>query len=897
VGAQSPPTREAVDFFETKVRPRLSESCYRCHGPEKQNSGLRLDSREGVLAGGSGEGPAVVPGKVDESPLIAAIRHEHDTLKMPPKEKLPEEAIQDLTRWVEMGAPWPTSAEGKATEPWRNHWAFQPVRAVPSPPVAHAEPVANPIDAFILARLEPLGVGLAPAADRPTLIRRVTIDLTGLPPTREEVDAFTNDPSPDAFAKVVDRLLASPRYGERWGRHWLDLARYADTKGYVFQEERRYPYSYTYRDYVVKAFNEDKPYDRFLVEQVAADLLPEGEEPGRLAALGFLTVGRRFLNNNDDIIDDRIDVVTRGLMGLTVQCARCHDHKFDPVPSEDYYSLYGVFASSVEPPDLPLIGESEAGAAADDYLKQRQARQKEADKYAEDRMAEIAADLKARLADYLAAATAIGYQADRTKLDDAARAAKVRPESLRWLIERWDEKFGPLCDRHPSVLGPWKALQGKGTDALAEQAQGLRDSAGPAVAEAVLCGPIESPTDLARRYGELLSRAETRWLDAGPPSPGMTAQHEEVLAALRDPESPWAVAADAPMRRLFNRAEREKHQGLQRKVAELDVTHPGAPPRAMVLNDKPTPYDPHVFLRGNPGRQGKAVPRQFLKLLAGEDRKPFPKGSGRLELARAIASPENPLTSRVIVNRVWLEHFGSALVNTPSDFGTRSDPPSNPELLDYLTRYLVESGWSLKALHRLVLLSNTYQQSSDHRPELDRRDPDNRLLGRANRRRLDYEASRDAILFVAGRLDERLGGRSTPLYQAPFSTRRTLYGFIDRQQLDPVARTFDFAVPDATSPKRFSTTVPQQALFVMNAPFVAEQARAIVDRPEVARADDADARIETLHRLVLGRGATPKEIDRARCFLDDGTAPDDRLSPWAAYAQVLLLTNEFMFVD
>ncbi len=858
------PSREAADFFETKVRPLLAQNCLGCHGPDKQSSGLRLDTREGTLAGGSGNGPAVVPGKADESPLVLAVRQDHDDLKMPPppKAKMPAEAIKDLTDWVNMGAPWPTSAHDKGNESWRSHWAFQPIKKGEVPRVDHADQVANPIDAFILARLEPLGIGLAPKADRRTLIRRVSYDLTGLPPTRDEIDSFEKDRAEDAFAKVVDRLLASSRYGERWGRHWLDVARYADTKGYVFQEERRYPYSYTYRDYVVRSFNEDKRYDLFLLEQIAADLLPDEGESGRLAALGFLTVGRRFLNNNDDIIDDRIDVVTRGLMGLTVQCARCHDHKFDPLPSEDYYSLYGVFAGTTEPAELPIIGESAPGPEADDYVKQRKAREREAEKYAEERLVEIAADLKAKLADYLVAAASIEFQTDRTKADDAARVTKVRPESLRYLIERWKETFAAQCQRHPIIAPIEEALKSK---------------------------------DEARI--KALANAESRWLDNGPPSSGEIEEHESLLAAKNDPAAPWAVPADTPIRRLFNRAEREKHQGLQRKVAELDVTHAGAPPRAMVLNDKATPYDPRVFLRGNPGRQGKAVPRQFLKLIAGDDRRPFANGSGRLDMARAVAASDNPLTPRVLVNRVWLGHFGSALVDTPSDFGTRSDPPSHPELLDFLAASFIESGWSLKALHRLIILSNTYQQASDARPELTQADPDNRLLGRANRRRLDYESCRDSLLFVAGVLDERMGGRGVPLFQAPFSTRRTLYGFIDRQQLEPVARSFDFAVPDASSPKRFSTTVPQQALFLLNSPFLAEQARRLVTRPELAPLSDDAAFIRTLHRIVLGREAEAREVGIGAKFLETAGNPDDKLSPRASYAQVLLLTNEFMFID
>ena len=350
---------EAVEFFETKVRPVLVETCVRCHGEKKQGSGLRLDSRAAVLEGGE-NGPAVVPGDPDKSLLIQAVRQTHEDIKMPPKGKLPEPAIGALAAWVKMGAPWserPVPA-GDQAQAAATHWAFQPIRVVAPPTVKDRAWAASPIDAFVLAKLEAEGMTHSPPADKRTLIRRATFDLLGLPPTPGEVDAFLADDSPDAFARVIDRLLASPRYGERWGRHWLDVARYADTKGYVFTEERRYPYSYTYRDYVIRAFNDDKPYDQFLVEQIAADRLPGSAGKPSLAALGFLTVGRRFLNNNEDIVDDRIDVVSRGLLGLTVTCARCHDHKFDPIPTDDYYSLFGVFRSSIEPADLPLIQDS-----------------------------------------------------------------------------------------------------------------------------------------------------------------------------------------------------------------------------------------------------------------------------------------------------------------------------------------------------------------------------------------------------------------------------------------------------------------------------------------------------------------------------------------------------------
>ena len=627
------------------------------------------------------------------------------------------------------------------------HWSFQPVRKPPLPAVRHTDWAITPLDRFILVKLEQAGVDPAPRADRRTLIRRASIDLTGLPPETADVEAFVNDPSPDAWEKVIDRLLASPRYGERWGRYWLDVARYADTKGYVFQEERRYPFAYTYRDYVIRAFNDDLPYDQFVIQQIAADRLPLGEDKRPLAALGFLTLGRRFLNNTPDIIDDRLDVVMRGLEGMTVGCARCHDHKFDPIPMRDYYSLYGVFASSVEPRELPLIGTPEPSPAYTAYEK----------------------ELKA----------------------------------LKQAVAEFEEK---------------------------------------------------NKAELQKR----------------------------------------------------NRKFQEERRQLQNKVDKLRATHPGAPPQAMVLNDLPHPVEPVVFLRGNPGNRGPAVPRQFLEVLAGDGRRPFTEGSGRLELARAIASKDNPLTARVLVNRVWLHHFGQGLVRTPGDFGLRGEPPTHPELLDYLASEFMGraspgrqpgESWSIKRLHRLILCSATYQQSCNPgQPEAPARDPENRLLSHQNRQRLDFEGLRDSLLRASGQLDAKAGGAPVDITTAPFSRRRSIYGFIDRQNLPGLFRAFDFASPDTTTAQRHVTTVPQQALFLMNGPFVVERARALAARPDVMARAEAVERIGYLYRLLYGRPPEPQELALGQRFVELAGA-EKLLAPWEKYCQVLLLANEFAFVD
>ncbi len=894
---------EEAAFFEAKVRPVLVDSCFQCHGPRKQSGGLRLDSRASALQGGDG-GPALIPGEPEKSPLVLAARHDGE-LKMPPKGKLPDPAVAALAAWVKMGAPWSAGSNPTSraqNEPNGTLWSLKPVVDPPLPRVEHSDRVASPVDAFILAKLEARKLEPSPPADKRTLIRRATFDLTGLPPTPAEVDAFLGDDSPEAFARVVDRLLASPRYGEAWGRHWLDVARYADTKGYVFTEEKRYPYSYTYRDYVIRSFNEDKPYDRFILEQVAADRLPPTDDKRPLAALGFLTVGRRFLNDQNEIIDDRIDVVTRGLMGLSVTCARCHDHKFDPIPTEDYYSLHGVFASSVEPANLPGLPDPVPEADKASYDKERQARLDAVEKLKGDDKAKLEAEMRDHLAALTEAAAELDFEANRDgKLDEVARKHKVAPERLRFLAGRLKKVF-EAGQAHDPFLAPWRAFaalpaadfEAKAAE-LAEQLVEEPDPdhpVDPLVLKAFEGDPPKTLAEVARRYGGLFEKAAKA--DAADASLG------PIRARLAADGGLLVIPPDA-LKKVLNRAEREKLQATEKKVEELDVAHPGSPARAMVLNDAPNPTEPHVFLRGNPGRPGKAVPRRFLRALSpGGEAKPFGEGSGRLDLARAIASPDNPLTPRVMVNRIWHHHFGVGLVATPSDFGFRGDPPTHPELLDFLARRFVEGGWSVKAIHRMILLSSTYQQKSDHRDDGFAADPRNQLLWRQNRRRLEFESMRDAVLAVAGKLDLRMGGRPVELFDPKaISTRRSVYGYVDRYDLDATFRTFDFPSPDISAPLRPVTTVPQQALFLMNSPFLLDQARALARRDGLPPASEGDARIARLYLDLFGRPAEAREVEAGRKFLaalppvEDEKAP----GPWDEYAQALLMTNEFMFLD
>jgi hypothetical protein len=913
---EPPDARAAQDFFETSIRPVLAETCQKCHGPGKQSSGLRLDSRQAMLQGGS-SGPAIVPGNPDESLLVQAVAQTHDEVKMPPKGRLPEASIAALRRWVEMGAPWgePASPQRSGTtngDLTRSHWAFTPLGRAAAQAVKDHSWVQTPIDGYVLARLEQAGMTPSPPADRRTLIRRATIDLLGVPPTSSEIEAFLADRAPSAFDRVLDRLLASPLYGERWGRHWLDVARYADTKGYVFQEERKYPFAFTYRDYVIRSFNADLPFDRFVLQQIAADQLDFGVDPKPLAAMGFLTVGRRFLNDQNEIIDDRIDLIGRGLLGLSIGCARCHDHKFDPIPSEDYYSLYGVFASSIEPDELPRLDAPGSKPAPLEAATRRQidAARRARDDFLAARRAEIESDFRDRFSRYLAAAYDLELNPRHPALDERAGRDKLVPQRLRSAILLWKRRLETSGAANDPVLGPLRAFSDLAPSEFQARSltlvRGLRASVPgksggthPLVVKCLQEQPPASLDQAVGRYRDLSSKLEAarREKHSRPADP----LWESLRMAFFGPDGILVVPADNP-RLLLDRPQRQRYTELNNTVKQLEAKSAGRSGRAMVMRDAPQPVDPHVFIRGNPGRPGKAVPRQFLNVLAGSHRRPFQKGSGRLELARAIVDPGNPLTARVLVNRVWHWHFGQGLVTTPSDLGLRSDRPSHPELLDALARSFIDSGWSIKSLHRRIMLSSTYQQRSELRPECQPRDPQNRLLWRFNRQRLDFETLRDSVLAVAGSLDLTQGGPSLAINEPPFPPRRTVYGLIDRQNLDGVYRTFDFSVPDASSPKRFVTTVPQQALFLMNSPFIQEQASRLAAVAKNRRPDDANKAVcergvQQVYQRVLGRPPGDREQLLAEAFLGHCDRSPGELSPLAQLAQVLMLTNEFMFVD
>jgi Protein of unknown function (DUF1553)/Protein of unknown function (DUF1549)/Planctomycete cytochrome C len=868
------PSVEQLDFFEKSVRPVFLDHCVRCHGDKKQEAGLRLDSPAGIRKG-TDAGPIIVVGDPEKSLLVKTVRRTVDNA-MPPDKELPKEKVEALSQWVKFGAAMPEGTQQIQANSAKGHWAFQPVRK-PVPPAG----IANPVDYYVREKLKAAALSPAAPADKRTLVRRVYFDLIGLPPTFEEIELFVNDASADAYPKLVDRLLAMPQYGERWARQWMDVARYADTKGYVFTEDRNYPYAYTYREYLINAFNEDKPYDRFVLEQLAADKL-KLDGPTALAAMGFLTVGRRFGNNVHDIIDDRIDLVGRGLMGLSIGCARCHDHKFDPIPIGDYYSLYGVFQSSHEPKDLPLIGEFQRTAEVEAFEAELAKKEKAAADYEKKMYADALAPFKksGSIATMLMATKETqGFAND--KADKWAVERKIDPR----MLDRWRN----ATRGNDAIFGIWRTLAAlPDKEFAAKFVETVKTSKSNGIVKTAL--HESRPANLketATVYAELLADAAKETPGRGP------AEWQELVKLMVGPEgvtNPPNADADKLVAIVVKRGFR----ALRNDAAKFRANAPASPPRAMVMNDNTRIGEPIVFLRGNPNNRGPQVPRRMPAVVATPDRKPFTNGSGRLELAESIVRPDNPLTARVIVNRIWTWHFGQGLVRTPSDFGLRSDPPTHPELLDWLAATFVEDGWSIKKLHRRIVLTETYRQSTRANAETVKKDPENRLLSRFNRHRLDFEQLRDALLFTTGELDRSaIGGKSVDLFSVPFTKRRAIYGFVDRQNLPGTFRAFDFASPDQHTPQRFQTTVPQQALFLMNSPFVVERARSAAGRAT----GPTEERVRVLYRQILGRNPTAAELKLAADFATDSSASKAGPDGWEQLAQVLLLSNEFAFVD
>lgn len=906
-------------YFETQVRPLLIAHCVECHGKDESAGELRLDRRTALTKGGA-SGPTIVPGDAAASRLIRAVEYDDATLQMPPTGKLAEDQVRVLTDWVNAGAYWPedgTPEQESSLPPAQridelreSHWAYRPLQPQQPPTVSDISWPRGPLDHFVLARLEQEGLSPSRRADRRTLILRAYFTLLGLPPSYEEVKAFEEDLAPDAFEKLVDRLLESRHFGERWARHWLDIARYADTTGYFpGSRDTRYPYAYTYRDYVIKAFNDDKPFDRFIIEQLAADQLSlEPSEQESLAAMGFLTVGRRFMGRQHDIIDDRIDVVTRGFLGLSVACARCHDHKYDPIPTADYYSLYGVFASSYEPEELPLLGDSSAAPEYQEFLAAKAEKEREVDQWLEERRLATEEELRSRVADYLV------YFADTLPQYDAGNVPKSGPRgTLRPpAIARWQQYLRSHEGAGHPVWSLWHAMSVTKKEEFASRLAHLLQSdselaaiggAHPGILTRLRAQPPQTMADLARTIGAELENVHSKWREMRKADP--------TVASLADPDEELLrgilYASDAPttldlgqLHTHLDQAERNTYNTKLGTVKGVEVSHPGAPGRGMVLRDHAQPHQPVIFRRGQPENRGDAVPRRFLQILSHVDGgEPFANGSGRLELAKAIASEKNPLTPRVLVNRVWQQHFGKGLVSTASDFGFRGERPSHPELLDYLAAQFVADGWSIKQLQRRIMLSATWQQASDDREEASRKDPENRYLWRMARKRLEFEPFRDRLLATAGNLDPQIGGRSVKIHE--LAVRRGLYAYIDREDVPGLLASFDLPSPDASQATRSQTTVPQQALYLLNSRFVIRQAELLARR--TVDKQSRDERVIELYRRALARDPDPAELEQASQFLDpsspffSGSADEEPSAfPWQfGYGGVDASTNQVLF--
>jgi len=1041
---KQPSDAAGIEFFEEKIRPVLLEHCYECHSTAGKNvkGGLLLDSREASHQGGD-SGPAVVPMDVDQSLLIDALRHE--SFEMPPQGKLPESVIADFVTWVEMGAPDPREGDVVASlidfEDARKHWAYQPVTQPDVPTVQRADWPVNEIDNFTLAKMEQLNLQPVAKAGKRELIRRATFDLIGLPPTPEEIAVFLEDESPKAFDKVIDRLLQSEHYGERWGRYWLDVARYSEDQAHTFSVTAN-TNGFRYRDWVIAAFNADMPYDQFVRMQIAGDLIGSELDGSydHLVALGYFGLGAQYYKNSDaakaaaDELDDRVDTLTRGFLGLTVSCARCHDHKFDPIPTQDYYSLAGIFRSS-KLHNAPLCESAEIEAyhagqqrikSAEEGVKKFLAEEKttaaetkvgETAKYLETvwrsktakvngkpaNTAELAQQaglnpfLLKRWIDFLDVKNKGKVSALETWFDlkpaEGSDVEKAVPPEVSlvanefqqyiqqllnirdgvWttnLVDTGDGKTKPhrpgsprfvspnvtkirptagididitgakqlflvvsdggngnSCDHSdwiaPTLVGDkgelkltqlkWKSLDGFGGGKIDRNYEGRPLTVGGNTYENGIGvhAPCVITYDLPAGYqrfkatggldnsgtdqggcGEQAAvqfSVYTEQPAGGPISPG-----QDVLTIVLGKDGPFAVRDDD----LENFLIGEKRDQLIQLRGDFEDAKKTAPPMYAVAHSytEAKAEDMRVFVRGNPAQEREVAPRRFLRILAGEDRDHYSQGSGRRELAEAITRPDNPLTARVMVNRIWQHHFGRGIVGTPSNFGKQGEPPTHPELLDYLASHFVESGWSIKSLHRAIMRSSTYQLSTANHDANTQIDADNQFVWRMNRQRLDVEAYRDALLDVSGKLDPRLRGPSTNLAD-PNNVRRTVYAKVSRHELDNLLRMFDFPDANITSSKRSETTVPQQQLFVLNSPFVVEQAKAFAARLHKEQPDSDEARIQRAFLLAYGRPPLEPEVEIGLAYLNGEQDPESKLTRWESYAQALLGCNELMYLD
>lgn len=916
---------DQTEFFEKQVRPVLARKCAACHNPESKIGGLDLTTAEGFLRGGE-SGPIVNKDKPEESRLLKVIGYQ-EKLKMPPTGRLKDDELAVLTAWVRMGAPWPSAKSGatvKTEANWakrnqrefndaeKGFWSFQPMAKSEPPDVRDKAWVNTPIDAYVLAKLEERNLKPAPPADRLTWLRRATYDLTGLPPTGKEMSDFLSDQSPKSFEKVVDRLLASPRYGEKWGRHWLDVARYADSTGN--DEDHRYPHAWRYRDYVIEAFNLDLPYDQFIREQIAGDLLPAGDggEVNRrgIIATGFLSLGPKALAQQDkmkmlyDVYDEQVDVTSRAFLGLTLACARCHNHKFDPILTADYYSMVGIFAATrsfrdpqefVSPPlTKPLVPKAEY-AQYQEQLKTHRAIERKA-RYALDEIVDHRKEtriekLKARLAEYMLAARRV-YQ-DGVKPEDLAGSQNLDAVVLK----RWSDylKPGDLPRQH---LLEWHNSENPAGTAKAYQERFI----------ARLMGWQAKVSEWRMKYRQALS--ENKPLPDKPNFvDGEDRFFHEVYLVKKGPFS-----LDDGDQSSFNPDEWSEIVRLRKELEESKKKAPAEPEMACAVEDG-EPVKQKVFIRGDYHNPGEDSPKAVPSILIDRVTPPkFSQGSGRFELAEWLTQPEHPLTSRVMVNRIWQWHFGEGLVRTPDNFGKMGERPTHPELLDWLARQFVKSGWSIKSMHRLIMLSSAYRMSSRLSNENQAADPENRLLTRFNRRRLAVEEMRDGLLAIDGAIDLTMGGSlqtgagtdgendSKRLSLNPEKiTRRSVYIPLRRANLPTLLNLFDFGDATAMSGKRQLTNVATQALFWMNSEFVSDRAKNVAQKLIEDKNQTETGRVSELYRRILNRDATEEDVTGAlryvTAFRARFSGDSAELKAWESLCRTLMASNEFIYID
>ncbi|MBM3736794.1 MAG: DUF1553 domain-containing protein [Acidobacteria bacterium] len=857
------------EFFERSVRPVFAEQCQTCHNAKVRMGGLDLTSAEGV-AKGAASGAVIDRADPGSSRLLRAIGYD-GAIKMPPSGKLSDERIRAIRSWVRDGAAWPA---GGAVPGATAFWSFVPPKAPVVPKLRNERWVRNDIDRFLAASWEAARVTPAAAAGRLTLLRRVTFDLTGLPPTPEQGSEFLADQSPQAFENLVERLLASPRYGERWGRHWLDVARYADSTG--ADEDHRYPHAWRYRDYVIDAFNRDLPYDRFVTEQIA------GDRTGSIVATGFLALGPKLIAERDkvkafyDIVDEQIDVVSRGILGLSISCARCHDHKFDPVSTRDYYSLAAIFASTKQLADAESnpsklyftpLGPAEEARRYQEHQAKIAALEKEIEAVYTKQRQRRAEKLRPRMADYMQAAWRVYAKGEKAE----PVAGEAGLDAIA--VQGWVRYLKPHGERI-AHLDRWHAVTESTVGVLAAEYQ-----------EDYQREAAERRKSTARKYV-----GDNRFFTDVNGAASPFAIPEKLRDAMASPEAKQELAS------------------LRASLDELRRASPPEPPLACAVAEGKQVRQ-QVFRRGDHNQRGDTVPRAVPAILAVDGQPEFREGSGRLELARWLVSPGNPLTARVMVNRIWQWHFGEGLVRTPSNFGKTGEAPTHPELLDYLAVRFSESGWSIKAMHRLILSSNAYRMRSASSAAHEERDPENRLLARFPRRRLDAEEIRDALLSFDGALDLTVGGalqKMTEGNEKPFTNgrlgmdpdstrRRTVYLPLRRSNLPGALALFDFVDSVTTAEVRSRTNVAPQALYLMNSPFVTERSASFAGKL-LSGVPMPAARVERAYRTVFGRPPQADEIERDLHYIHGFPAGPNSLEAWASYCQALIASNEFIYV-